>query len=147
MLDNITCTVCYMKLCYKLHHTKLNNSKKKKKLNDHAQKSLYLWVIDWYSSVVIAESLLFVLFFIPGIFFFLSVIINLGQSFITFAKFSKKLTFLTTWYAHVRFCTCLMFANVVNEWSPFILCFVAVPSRVFKGWKSEVLYCFMAKSC
>ena len=147
MLDNITCTVCYMKLCYKLHHTKLNNSKKRRN-----------WMImprNLYIFELLIDSLQWLLlnrfcsccFSYLEYFFSLVLLLTWDQSFITFAKFSKKLTFLTTWYAHVRFCTCLMFANVVNEWSPFILCFVAVPSRVFKGWKSEVLYCFMAKSC
>ena len=53
------------------------------------------------------------------------------NSFITFAKFSEKLTFLTPWYTHVSSYQGVnvsfpeKFANVVNEWSRMIYTILA----------------------
>ena len=62
------------------------------------------------------------------------------HSFITFVKFSEKLTFVTPWYAHAR----MYFVNVIineriNKWfyrkhNPFFLKFFQIFSSLSNSW-------------
>ena len=55
-----------------------------------------------------------------------------GHSFSTYTKFSKKLTFRTSWYAHTHF------VNVLNEW--FLVNVVRWLSICFECWNSRRKY-------